>query len=170
MIDLLPRLRRFAYALCGNLDDADDLVQATCERVIGNFDQWRPGSRLDCWMFAILRNAYLDVYRGRDLRARRAAEVEMTRATRVDGQEAAEASILLGQVQALLARTSEDQRSALLLALVEGLSYEEIAAIQEVPVGTVSSRIGRARQALRDLIASDEETGTEGARRVGTDH
>jgi RNA polymerase sigma-70 factor, ECF subfamily len=167
MIELLPRLRRFAHGLSGDADDAEDLVQIGCERAVANIDRWTPGTRLDSWMFAIIRNAYLDMYRGRAVRSRQAAEVRHSGDGELDGVRAAEAKLTLSRVLSALDDTPEEQRSALLLALVEGLSYEEIAQVQEVPLGTVTSRIGRARQSLRSLL-DDGEKAKGGVRHAST--
>ncbi len=158
MIEMLPRLRRFAYGLCGDPHDADDLVQHTCQRAIDRFDNWRPGTSLENWMFAIARNAYLDLYRSRQVRADHAAAVRATTDGSLDGEGRAEHGVMIGEIVPLLGRMPEDQRTALLLALVEGLSYQEIADIQQVPVGTVTSRIGRARQTLQQALSSEAGT------------
>lgn len=165
MIEMLPRLRRFAYGMCGNLDDADDLVQLTCQRAIARFDQWRPGTSLTNWLFAIARNAYFDQQRGHKIRAGHAKDAGATQERAVDGERTAEHAVLMSRLVAHMAGMAEDLRSALLLALVEGLSYQEIADIQNVPLGTVTSRIGRARQILRQALDD-----TETAPNVNADH
>lgn len=149
---LLPRLRRFARALTGDPHDADDLVQATLERALARAGQWRPQQRLEGWVFGIARNAWIDELRGRG-RGRRlfTAEVDADSlgATPMEGQAT------LMSVQAAMARLPEEQRSAVALVLVEGLSYREAAEVLEVPVGTLTSRLARGRDALQGLLEPD---------------
>lgn len=148
LVLLVPKLRRFAYSLCGNRADADDLVQAACEKALRNQTQFRPGSRLDSWMYRIIQTAWIDDRR----RAR-------TRGTTVDpvdaglgdeGKSAAlpEDRMMLAQVRGAMARLPEPQRLVLSLVAIEGLSYREAAEVLDIPVGTVMSRLSRAREAL----------------------
>jgi RNA polymerase sigma-70 factor (ECF subfamily) len=150
MVELLPRLRRFARGLAGSADAGDELLQATCERALSNLEKWRPDTRLDSWMYRIARNLYLNELRSRKVRQqhlRLAAEQEPLSH---DGARSAEARMELAATGDFLKGLPEEQRSVLLLVCVEGLSYEETSAVLEAPVGTVTSRLSRARQALRD--------------------
>jgi len=149
---MLPRLRRFAYGLTGSVDRGDDLVQSACERALERLHQWEPGTRLDSWMFRIMKNLWLD-----DTRAAWRREVvtssEVLEAVRGGDAEAETAARLeLGSVLDHISRLPDAQRTVLLLVSVEGLSYKEAAAILEVPVGTVMSRLARARLTLGRAI------------------
>jgi RNA polymerase sigma-70 factor, ECF subfamily len=149
LIGLLPRLRRLARALCGNLHDADDLVQTTVERALRHAAQLRPDSQLAGWTFGILRNAWIDEQRarGRRLRLFVAADPVDTVADPAQGSQAE-----LLALQDALARLPEEQRLAVALVLVEGLSYKEAAHIMQVPIGTLTSRLARGREALQELL------------------
>ncbi len=152
MLVLLPRLRRFAHALTGSADDGDDLVQATCERAIRHIDKWQPGTRLDSWMFRIARNLNLNNLRARGVRGEHLAPVDAEEHLAVDGVRAMESQLTLGAVRRFIAALPEQQRSVLLLVCVEGLSYKEVSAILELPIGTVTSRLARARITLKALM------------------
>jgi len=159
MIAFLPRLRRFAYGLTGSADAADDLLQAACERAIRHIDKWQPGTRLDSWMYRIARNLYLNEVRSRNVRG----EIQDPRKPAVegsfDGVRALESRLDYQKVCGLLGALPEEQRSVLLLVTVEGLSYREVADLLDLPIGTVTSRLARARIALTDFL----ESGTPGA-------
>lgn len=149
LTELLPRLRRLARTLAGQASDADDLVQIALERALARADQWRPGARLDAWVFGILRNAWLDELRSRSRRARVFAPEEA-------GEHVGEASVERHSdalsVAAAMARLPEEQREVVALVLVEGLSYRETADVIGVPMGTVTSRLARARAALQTML------------------
>ncbi|MBV1708115.1 MAG: RNA polymerase sigma factor [Hyphomicrobiales bacterium] len=146
----IPRLRRFAYALTRDRAAADDLVQDTLERALSRWQVRRRQSSLRAWLFAILRNLFLDSLRQR---GRRGAHVGLEALQHMpaegDMQHAGEG---LRDVIAGLERLSEEQRSVLLLVAVEELSYEEAAAVLGVPAGTVMSRLGRAREKMRAFM------------------
>jgi RNA polymerase sigma-70 factor, ECF subfamily len=150
MLALLPRLRRFAYGLTGSIDDGDDLVQITCERAIRNIDSWQVGTRLDSWMYRIARNQFLNQIRANKLRGQRLEVASIDGHAYVDGARAMEAQLTLDKVRDLAARLPEEQRSILMLVCVEGLSYKEVSEVLEIPMGTVTSRLARARAALKD--------------------
>jgi RNA polymerase sigma-70 factor (ECF subfamily) len=149
LIALLPRLRRFARALCGNAHDADDLVQTTVERALKHAGQLRPDSQLAGWTFGILRNAWIDEQRARGRRTRLFAPAESGEHV-ADATHGSQAELLA--VQEALQRLPEEQRLAVALVLIEGLSYKEAAHIMEVPVGTLTSRLARGREALQELL------------------
>ena len=146
IIQLLPRLRRFARALAGNPHDADDLVQIAIERALAKSAQLRDGAPLSSWLFGILRNAWIDECRGRVRRNRLFAPEELGEHV-ADPTGGRQAESLV--VQAAVASLPEEQREVIGLVLVEGLSYRETAEILSVPVGTVTSRLARAREALQ---------------------
>lgn len=147
---LLPRLRRYARTLAPRPADADDLVQKALERALARADQWDRARALEGWVFGILRNAFLDDYRA----ARRSDELfaPEEHGERV-GESTAEAREVQLAVRSAMARLPEEQRSAVALVLVEGLSYREAAEALGVPEGTLTSRLSRGRAALQALLA-----------------
>src|SRR6185312_5350972 len=150
IIELLPRLRRFARSLARNAQDADDLVQITAERALARADQFRPEHSVAGWLFGILRNAWID--EGRSRRRRETLLEPEALAERI-GDSAAGSDPELLCLQDALARLPEDQRLAVALVLIEGLSYKEAAAIMSVPVGTLTSRLARGREALQSMLS-----------------
>lgn len=150
IIELLPRLRRFARSLARNAQDADDLVQITVERALARAEQLRPDHSVASWLFGILRNAWIDEGRSR---RRREALLEPTDIAERVGDPAAGTDPELLCLQDALARLPEDQRLAVALVLVEGFSYKEAAAIMGVPVGTLTSRLARGREALQAMLS-----------------
>lgn len=155
IVGLLPRLRRFARTLARNPHDADDLVQIAVERALAKSDQLRPDARLSSWMFGILRNAWIDESRSRGRQNRIFVPEEHGEHV---GDAASETHTDVLSVQTAMARLPDEQRIAVALVLVEGLSYKEAAEIMGVPIGTLTSRLGRAREALQAML-----TGTTGA-------
>lgn len=153
IVTLLPRMRGFAHALARSTDAADDLVQATCEKALRAADSWTPGTRLDSWMFRIMQNHWIDTVRKR--RPERPLDADDTALDIVgdDGVRATEARLTLAAVQELIWRLPEDQRAVLVLVCVEDMSYREVAETLEIPIGTVMSRLARARAALADGLA-----------------
>lgn len=151
---LLPRLRRFARVLTRDPDDADDLVQATLEKAIARAAQWRTENRLDGWVFGIMRNAWIDEIRAR--RRRAPFQVPEDEGLRV-GDPSTSAPELALSIEAALAALPEEQRLAVALVLIEGLSYHEAAASLDVPVGTLTSRLARGRQTLQTLLSDFTE-------------
>jgi RNA polymerase sigma-70 factor (ECF subfamily) len=147
---LLPRLRRFAHALSRNSADADDLTQATAERALRNRAQWEPGTRLDSWLYRIMRNQWIDTVRARGRRDKVEAPAEL--AERLGEDSAIEASIDLKRVMAAMQRLPEEQREVVSLILIEGFGYRETAEMLELPIGTVSSRLVRGRTALLAMV------------------
>jgi RNA polymerase sigma-70 factor (ECF subfamily) len=146
---LIPRLRRFARNLTRNPQDADDVVQTALERALARLDQWRRETRLDGWMFKIVRNAWIDELRARRRRDKVLAPPE---AGENVGEAVMEHEENLMSVQAAMGRLAEDQRLAVSLVLVEGLSYKEAALVLDVPIGTLTSRLARAREALQAML------------------
>jgi RNA polymerase sigma-70 factor (ECF subfamily) len=155
LVTLLPRLRRFAYGLCGSTDEGDDLVQAACERALGRLHQFRPGTRLDSWMYRIIQTQWLD--RVRQKRLSPEVPMEGGEAYRhIDGETTIEAKLTLDSVRREIARLPEDQRVVLLLVCGEGLTYKDAAETLNIPIGTVMSRLARARMSLTTLLAEPE--------------
>jgi RNA polymerase sigma-70 factor (ECF subfamily) len=148
LVALLPNLRRFAISLCRSRDVADDLVQLTCERAIAAQGAMPADVRLDAWLFRIMRNAWIDMTRRRATEGERIDVTEDPDIVSTDGAAAIESSLELKAVSAAITLLPDDQREVLLLVCVEDLSYKEAAAVLDVPIGTVMSRLARARLAL----------------------
>jgi len=147
---LLPRLRRFGRTLARSPEDADDLVQVAIEKALTRTDQWASGTRLDSWMFRIMQNAWIDELRARERRGQTFLPEE-------EGDNVGDGTATGSQLDAILVRKavaqlSEEHRVVVGLVLVEGLSYQEAAETLGVPVGTVTSRVARAREALQELL------------------
>lgn len=148
IVDLLPRLRRFARVLARDPADADDLVQTTVERALSRAGQWTPGTRLDSWTFRIMKNAWIDETRARSRRGKVFAPDEEGETIGFDGGAAMQSRLEAAEVERAMARLPEDQRLAVALVLVEGLSYKDAAEVLEIPQGTLTSRLVRGRAAL----------------------
>jgi RNA polymerase sigma-70 factor (ECF subfamily) len=158
LIALLPRLRRFAISLAGRRDLADDLVQTACERALAHGASFKPGTRFDAWVFRILRNAWIDTFRrGRLDRAAEPIEDHEMKLASADGPAAMEARLTLQAVADIIATLPDEQREIMLLVCVEEFTYAETAEIAGIPIGTVMSRLARARGKLAERagITSD---------------
>lgn len=149
MVAELAPLRRYARTLTRDADAAEDLVQAALVRAIERRATYEPRGSLRGWLFAILRNVFVDGRRARGAEAAREAAAADLRDEAVAGAQ--EEALRLGEVREAFFRLPEDQRAALHLVAIEGLSYRDAAAALGVPQGTLMSRIGRARAALRAL-------------------
>ena len=147
---LLPRLRRFARSLTFHREDADDLVQLAVERALGRGEQYTEGTRLDSWMFRIIKNAWIDEVRSR---ARRDAVFAPEEEGEAVGDNFAEAHQQRLAVQKAMSLLSEEHRIVVALVLVDGLPYKEAAEVLEIPIGTLTSRLARARDALQKLLS-----------------
>lgn len=152
LIELLPRLRRFARGLARNVDDADDLCQAAIERALKSRDQWQQGTRLDSWMYRITRNLWIDDRRAIGRRGVHSPIDDAVTQTAGDGAEEVEAGALRGEVDGAMARLPDEQREVVMLILVEGYAYREAAELLEIPIGTVTSRLARGRETLMHLL------------------
>lgn len=146
---LLPRLRRFGRVITRNVADADDLVQVALEKALTHAGQWRPGSRMDSWMFGIMKNAWIDEVRARRRRERVHAPEE---AGATVGDASAAARDIALSVEAAMEQLPEEQRMVIAMVLVEGLSYKDAAAALEIPIGTLTSRLARGRETLQALL------------------
>ena len=149
----LARLWRYGLMLTGARDVAEDLVQATCARALERADQFQPGTRVDSWLFSILRSIWLNELRSRRVREG-AGFVDASLALVFDGAGKTEANILAAQVLREVGGLPEAQREAVLLVYVEGLSYREASEVLAAPVGTIMSRLAAARLALGKLQAA----------------
>lgn len=152
LLTLLPRLRRFARALTHDAGDADDLTQVALERALKARDQWQPGTRLDAWMMRIMRNGWIDEVRSRSRRAQTFAPEEAGQSVGVDAHHDMERRAELNDVDRAMNRLPAEQREAVALVLVEGLAYREAAEILDIPMGTLTSRLTRGRQALAQML------------------
>lgn len=152
LIALLPRLRRFACGLSGSVDDGDDLVQSACERALSRMDQFAPGTRLDSWMFRIVQNVWIDRRRGAKRRGTVVPVESIDDLPGADGVREVEARIELAQVRRAVGDLPDEQREVLMLVTVDGMSYREAATTLDIPIGTVMSRLARARLALGHAV------------------
>lgn len=148
LIALLPRLRRFARNLTRDAASADDLLGTALERALVARAQWQTGTRLDAWMYRIIRNAWIDEVRRRGRHAAHEAPPDSADLVGVDPLPALEARMNAAAVARAIWQLPDEQREAVALVLVEGLSYREAADALDVPVGTLTSRLGRGRAAL----------------------
>jgi len=147
LVDLIPRLRRYARALVGDRSAADDLVQDTLERAWAKLHLYRRGTDLRAWLFTVMHNVHVN-------------KVRATRVTDTLDDEMPELALRPPQSDALMVRDLDraiallpaEQRSVLLLVTLEDMSYEEVARALEIPIGTVMSRLSRAREKLRALM------------------
>jgi RNA polymerase sigma factor (sigma-70 family) len=156
LAQLIPRLRRFARSITFNREDADDLVQVALERALPRADQWQAERQgLDSWMFRIVKNAWVDEVRSRIRRDRVLAPEEEGEHVGDESAAALEERLAVQKAMALL---SEDHRIVIGLVLVDGLSYKEAAETLEIPLGTLTSRLARAREALQALLSDQAET------------
>ena len=161
ILALVPNLRAFAISLSRDPDRADDLVQETLLRAIREIDSFQPGTNMSAWLFTILRNLFLSEYR------KRRREVEDTDGRYADSLKSPpeqHGRVELEEFRVALAKLPSDQREALLLVGASGFNYEEAAAICKTAVGTIKSRVHRARRRLLELLSID------GADKFGPDH
>ena len=148
--NILPMLRRFAYSLTGNPADADDLVQTTLEKILhkgvpAEVDVTR-------WAFKVCRNVWIDEYRARKVRQNAVLKPELQEPQTVNEDQQFDNKEMLSHVNAVMNTLPDDQRAILSLVAVQGMSYKEVASSMEIPVGTVMSRLSRARVALLDMM------------------
>ena len=144
LVALLPRLKRFGVSLTGSASEAEDLVQAACERALRARDQWMDGTRLDAWVFRIMRNLWIDTIRKRATQGPHDTLDEVGEVSVEDGRRVTEAALTLNAVDQAIAEMTDEQRSVLILICVEERSYQEAASMLGIPIGTVMSRLARA--------------------------
>ena len=152
LIGLLPNLRRFALSLCRQPDLADDLVQITVERAITHVATFNGSSRLEPWLFRILRNAWIDQTRRQKTAGTQVDVFDMPEALPVDPAAATEARLMLQSVRQAMLTLPGEQREVLHLVCIEEMTYAETAQALDIPQGTVMSRLSRARIALSDKL------------------
>jgi RNA polymerase sigma-70 factor (ECF subfamily) len=153
LLATMPSLRAFAIALTGNIDHADDLVQDTILRAWSHFDQFRPSTNLQAWLFTILRNQLRSNYRKRK---REVEDPNASLAQKMAVLPEQSARLDWADVRVAVAKLPHKQREALLLVGAEGFSYDETAWICGVAIGTVKSRVSRARRRLTELLVLDD--------------
>ena len=164
MVELLPRLRRFAYSLTGSMAEADDMFQTACLKALSRLDQFRPGTRLDSWMFRIIQTTWLDHVRSAAVQRTVADPDALDQAVTQDPiEERTIARVALEKVRQAMGGLPEDQRILLGLVVVDGLSYKQAAESLGIPIGTVMSRLSRARRRLADAIDSPRAAASEGS-------
>ena len=155
LTELLPRMRRFAHALSRNPADADDLTQATVERALRSRDQWEAGTRLDSWLYRIMRNLWIDTVRSRGRKETHEAPEEEAVAVGHDPRLMIESSLELKRAMAAMERLPDEQREVVALILIEGFGYREASEMLGLPIGTVSSRLVRGRTALLAMLGGN---------------
>ena len=151
----VPSLRAFAVSLSGNVDRADDLVQETLVRAIANIDRFQPGTNLSAWLFTILRNHFRSEFRKR---RREVEDADGKYTASLKAEPGQIGNIEFAELREALAQLPPDQREALVLVGASGFSYEEAAKICGCAVGTIKSRVNRARTRLAELMAIDDAT------------
>lgn len=148
LVALLPCLRRFAIGLTGSREQADDLVQTACLKALERWHQWTPGTSLKSWTFRIVQTTWIDQKRYEARRPTTSDETVLATLPDRASDGAQERRQTLRRVRDHIAELPENQRAALLLVAVEGLSYREASDVLQVPIGTVMSRLARARAGL----------------------
>ncbi|MBM6581944.1 RNA polymerase sigma factor [Microvirga sp. BT689] len=154
LVALLPRLRRFALVLCRSQPLADDLVQGACERALVNANSWTPGTRFDAWMFRIIRNHWIDHLRRMKTEGIMEDVALQTQLIGDPGEEPILSRLVLAEVQQAIDSLPQEQKEVLALVCGEDLTYREAAEVLNIPVGTVMSRLARARKRLVELTAA----------------
>jgi RNA polymerase sigma-70 factor (ECF subfamily) len=152
LLELLPRLRTYAYALTRDRDQADDLVQNTVMQALARRKMFKPGSNLAAWTFRIQRNLFIDSYR----RRRPTEELDPDRMEGLSCRANQDDVILKNEFLKGFAQLPAIQREALVLSAIEGMSYDDIASQAGVAVGTIKSRVCRARDRLMQLMMGEE--------------
>lgn len=154
MVELLPRLRRFAFVLTRDLEKSDDLVQETCLRALASADLWQAGTRLDSWMYRIAQNIWIDRLRAIKVRGEVVDVDTAIDLVGSDGRQVTEGRLTLDLVTRHMQALPPDQQLVLTLVSIDGLSYKEAAERLDLPIGTVMSRLARARKALAASVES----------------
>jgi RNA polymerase sigma-70 factor, ECF subfamily len=149
IVPYIPNLRRYARALVGDRDGADDLVQDTLERAVRKFHLWRPGD-LRAWLFSIMHNVFVNQLKGRKVSPSVEIDEEMIAAhiPTVD-------SVDVLDLERALVRLAPEQREVVLLVALEDMSYAEVSKALGIPIGTVMSRLSRGRERLRRLVEGE---------------
>jgi RNA polymerase sigma-70 factor (ECF subfamily) len=168
LVALLPRLRRFALSLTGLAVEADDLVQAACERALRARAQWTPGTRLDSWVFRIMQNLWIDAIRKRKTEGENQAIDGTFDIEGDDGRLVTEVAATLDEVRSAMNGLPDEQRAVLLMVCADERSYQETADMLGVPIGTVMSRLARARRNLAATLHLDGARTARATTHTGT--
>ena len=152
LANLVPRLHRFARVLTGDAVEADDVVQAACERALTRLHQWDPDTRLDSWMFRIVQTTWIDRCRAEATRRPSGSWDEALDVASDDGRIVAETRLTLAAVRKQIAKLPDEQRAVLALVSIDGASYRQASDALGIPIGTVMSRLARARRTLADAL------------------
>src|SRR5215475_1560345 len=147
MVQILPRLRRFAHSLTHDRDLSEDLVQETCARALAHLDQYRPNTRLDSWMYRIAQNLWIDQLRAQSVRGETVSIAAVCNLPGSDGRVVTESRLSLLELKQCIAELPVNQKALLYLVCVDGLSYKEAAETLDWSIGTVMSRLARVRVA-----------------------
>lgn len=156
LVALLPKLRAFALAMARNAHDADDLVQSAFERALKHGRNADPGFRLDSWMYKIVQNLWIDQTRRKKVRSETATLDDAVQIAGDDGRRVVEGRSSLSRVKTAFDNLSPELRAAASLVIVNGASYREAADALDVPIGTIMSRVARARGAMKESLAAEE--------------
>jgi len=151
LLQTLPAIRRYCLALTGEPHNADDLLQATVERALSRWQQYQPGTHFDRWLYRLCRNLWIDTMR-REKPTDTLTEEHDPLLCGYDTATRYETAVTLQRVQERMQQLNESLRTVLYLVAVEGRSYQEAADIMDVPVGTIMSRLSRARQQLAQVL------------------
>jgi len=152
IVPYIPNLRRYARALVGDRDGADDLVQDTLERAVRKFHLWRPGG-LRAWLFSIMHNVFVNQLKARKI----SSEVDIDEAS-IAAPIPGATTLDVADVQRALARIAPEQREVLLLIALEDMTYADVSRALGIPIGTVMSRLSRGRERLRRVMDGEPAT------------
>ena len=155
LTDLVPSLRKFAFSLTGNIHDADDLLQATVEKLLSK--PLPQEATLMAWAFRVCRNIWIDEYRAQKVRTQAAASPELRAQEQGALDTALTSEMTLRQVTKAMDDLPNEQRETLSLIAVQGMSYRDASAVLEVPTGTIMSRLARARAKLSNVLRANNE-------------
>ncbi len=153
IVAVIPRLRRFARGLTGNQSDADDLVQVALEKALTRLHQFKPGTRLDSWLYRIVQTSFLDERRKAQRREVDMEQEQLENTPSIASQEYSERNAGIADIDRALAQLPDEQRLIVVAVLVEGHSYRDAADMMGLPIGTVMSRLSRARKALQAALS-----------------
>lgn len=159
LIAVLPRLRRFCASIAGGVDAGDDLLQGTVERALSRAEQWQAGSRMDSWLFRIAQNMAIDQARSRKVRGEQVDADVLDGQAGDDGRTIVEQRSELAAARDAMAALPEEQRLVMALVVIDGRSYRETAEQLGIPIGSVMSRLARARAAMEARLRGGDRLG-----------
>ncbi len=166
ILSAIPRLRRYAHALVGNAEAADDLVQACLERALSRLHLWREGSNMQAWLITILRNQFINQLRINQSRLAAAASPRAGDPDTYPVPPTQHQTLAVMDITGALNSIPNEQREVLLLVGLEGFSYKETAEILGIPIGTVMSRLARGRESMREAMRDEGKVNKSRLRRV----